>query len=422
MELSKLSYEELRRELAELSSSFEKYKSSGLSLDMSRGKPGFDQLELSQPLLDNPLSDGMKTENGFDTRNYGMPEGVPECRRLFADILEVKPENILVFGNASLTIMYDYIAQCMLFGAGGKPWAAQQGIKFICPVPGYDRHFSILESFGIEMLDVPMHADGPDMDMIDELVKDERVKGIICVPKYSNPTGITFSDSVVRRFASLKPAARDFRVIWDNAYCVHDLYDTADKLTSIFKACREFGSEDYFIEVTSTSKITFPGAGVSALAASDANIAAIKARTSIQTICFDKINQLRHAHFLKNASGVHAHMKLHAAIIRPKFEAVLNAFEKELDGLGIAHWTKPKGGYFISLEVPDGCAKRTVDLCRQAGVTLTDAGATFPYKKDPKDSNIRIAPTYPEINELEMAVEILCVCIKIAAIEKLLAE
>lgn len=422
MELSKLSHKELQDELNRLNSSFESYKSLRLSLDMSRGKPGFDQLELSQPLLDNPLSDGMKTENGFDTRNYGMPEGVPECRRLFADILEVKPENILVFGNASLTIMYDYIAQCMLFGAGGKPWAAQQGIKFICPVPGYDRHFSILESFGIEMLDVPMHSDGPDMDMIDELVKDERVKGIICVPKYSNPTGITFSDAVVRRFAALKPAAKDFRVIWDNAYCVHDLYDTADKLTSIFKACREFGSEDYFIEVTSTSKITFPGAGVSALAASDANIAAIKTRTSIQTICYDKINQLRHAHFLKNAQGVHAHMKHHAAILRPKFEAVLNAFDSELDGLGIANWTKPNGGYFISLNVPCGCAKRTVDLCKQAGVTLTGAGATFPYKKDPGDSNIRIAPTYPEIDELEKAVEILCVCIKIAAIEKLLAE
>ena len=420
MELKDYSREQLCERLSELDSRFEQYRAMSLALDMSRGKPGTDQLELSQPMLEMELPCGMLNEDGFDTRNYGLPEGIPECRRLFADLLGVEADNVIVFGNASLTIMYDYIAQCFTHGAGSLPWAAQGKVKFICPVPGYDRHFAILEHFGIEMLTVPMKSDGPDMDMIEQLIKDELVKGIICVPKYSNPTGITFSAEVVRRFAALKPAAKDFRVIWDNAYCVHDIRSTPDTLPGIFEACKEYGSEDYFIEVTSTSKITFPGAGVSALAASPANIAAVKSRMFIQTICHDKINQLRHACFLKDAAGTREHMKHHAKVIEPKFDAVLDALNKNLSGKGIARWTEPNGGYFISLDVPRGCAKRTVELCAKAGVKLTPAGATFPYRNDPDDSNIRIAPTYPHIDELREAAEILCVCAEKAAIEKLI--
>ena len=318
--------------------------------------------------------------------------------------------------------MYDYIAQCMLFGAGDKPWSKLDKVKFLCPVPGYDRHFSILEHFGIEMINIPTDENGPDMDMIEELVKDEAVKGAFCVPMYSNPSGITYSDEVVRRFAALKPAAKDFRVIWDNAYCVHHVNETTDKLLNIFEACKEFGTEDNFIEVTSTSKISFPGAGVAALAASSNNIAAIKGRMTVQTIGYDKINQLRHANFFKNKAGIDAHMLKHAAILKPKFEAVLTAFNEKLAGKGIASWTNPNGGYFISLDVYEGCAKRTVALCKEAGVTLTGAGATFPYGNDPLDKNIRIAPTFPSRDELCKAVEILCVCVELAAIEKILAE
>ncbi|MBO5859715.1 MAG: aminotransferase class I/II-fold pyridoxal phosphate-dependent enzyme, partial [Clostridia bacterium] len=295
------------------------------------------------------------------------------------------------------------------------------GIKFLCPVPGYDRHFSILEHFGIELINVPFVGTDPDMDMIEELVKDEKVKGVICVPMYSNPAGLTFSDEAVRRFAALKPAAKDFRVIWDNAYCVHHI-NTPDKLLNIFEACKEFGTEDYFIEVTSTSKITFPGAGVAALAASDNNIKAIKSRMTIQTIGYDKTNQLRHVNFFKNKAGIEAHMEKHAEIIKPKFDAVLSAFEEKLAGKGVASWTSPNGGYFISLDVYEGCAIRTVDLCKEAGVTLTGAGATFPYGKDPEDKNIRIAPTFPSRDELCKAVEILCICVEIAAIEKILEK
>lgn len=420
MEIQNLSREQLQERLAVLTEEYNSYKSMGLKLDMSRGKPGTDQLELTNEMLDPALLGDYKASNGFDVRNYGILDGIPECKQLFADILGVKPENTIVFGNASLTIMYDYIAQCMIFGAGAQPWAAQSGIKFLCPVPGYDRHFSILEQFGIEMINVPTNSEGPDMDMIDELVKDEKVKGVICVPMYSNPTGCTYSDETVRRFASLKPAAKDFRVIWDNAYCIHHVNNEHDALLNIFEAAKEFGTEDFFIEVTSTSKVTFPGAGVSVLAASDANIADIKKRMTVQTIGYDKINQLRHTNYLKNLEGVEAHMLRHAAILKPKFDAVLTAFESKLAGKGIAEWTNPNGGYFISLDVYEGCAKRTVALCKEAGVTLTGAGATFPYAKDPEDKNIRIAPTFPSRDELCKAVEILCLCVEIAAIEKLL--
>ena len=420
MNIQSLSREQLQERLTALTEKYNEYKSMGLALDMSRGKPGADQLEITNDMLDPALLGDFKASNGFDVRNYGILDGIPECKKLFSEILDVAPENLIVFGNASLTIMYDYIAQCMIFGSGAQPWAAQNGIKFLCPVPGYDRHFSILEHFGIEMVNIPTNENGPDMDMIDELIKDEKVKGIICVPMYSNPTGTTYSDETVRRFASLKPAAKDFRVIWDNAYCIHHVNDTHDKLLNIFEACKETGNEDYFIEVTSTSKVTFPGAGISVLAASDANIKAVKSRMTIQTIGYDKINQLRHVNYLKNKAGVDAHMDKHAAILKPKFDAVLDAFEKNLAGKGIASWTNPNGGYFISLDVYEGCAKRTVALCKEAGVTLTGAGATFPYGKDPEDKNIRIAPTFPSRDELCKAVEILCLCVEISAIEKIL--
>ncbi len=420
MNIQSLSREQLQERLSALTEKYNEYKSMGLALDMSRGKPGADQLEITNDMLDPALLGNYKASNGFDVRNYGILDGIPECKKLFSEILDVAPENLIVFGNASLTIMYDYIAQCMIFGAGAEPWAAQKGIKFLCPVPGYDRHFSILEHFGIEMVNIPTNENGPDMDMIDELIKDEKVKGIICVPMYSNPSGTTYSDETVRRFASLKPAAKDFRVIWDNAYCIHHVNDTHDKLLNIFEACKETGNEDYFIEVTSTSKVTFPGAGISVLAASDANIKAVKSRMTIQTIGYDKINQLRHVNYLKNKDGVEAHMDKHAAILKPKFDAVLDAFEKNLAGKGIAFWTNPNGGYFISLDVYEGCAKRTVALCKEAGVTLTGAGATFPYGKDPEDKNIRIAPTFPSRDELCKAVEILCLCVEISAIEKIL--
>lgn len=421
MQIPVLSKAQLTERLAALNEEYNSYKALGLKLDMSRGKPGADQLELTNELIAPELLGDFKASNGFDVRNYGILDGIPECKKLFAEILDVPADNIIVFGNASLTIMYDYIAQCMLFGAGAEPWSKQEGIKFLCPVPGYDRHFAILEHFGIEMINVPTDENGPDMAVIEELIKDEKVKGVICVPMYSNPAGITYSDETVRRFAALKPAAKDFRVIWDNAYCVHHI-GTPDKLLNIFEACKEFGTEDYFIEVTSTSKISFPGAGVAALAASSNNVAAIKSRMTVQTIGYDKINQLRHANYFRNKAGVDAHMLKHAEILKPKFDAVLSAFEKNLAGKGIASWTVPNGGYFISLDVYNGCAKRTVALCKEAGVTLTGAGATYPYGKDPEDKNIRIAPTFPSRDELCKAVEILCICVEIAAIEKILEK
>ncbi|MGN0572698.1 MAG: aminotransferase class I/II-fold pyridoxal phosphate-dependent enzyme [Acutalibacteraceae bacterium] len=420
MDIRSMTKEQLSERLDVLREEYNSFKALNLKLDMSRGKPGSDQLELSNAMLSPELLGNFKSENGLDVRNYGVLDGIPECKKIFSEILEVEPENIIIFGNASLNIMYDYIAQCMIFGAGSEPWIKQGEIKFICPVPGYDRHFSILEHFGIKMINVPTDENGPDMDMIEELVKDEKVKGVFCVPMYSNPTGITYSDEVVRRFAALKPAAKDFRVIWDNAYCVHHINEKHDSLLNIFEACKEYGTEDNFIEVTSTSKITFPGSGISALAASPANIADIKKRMTVQTIGHDKINQLRHAAFLKDKAGVEAHMLRHAEVLKPKFDAVLSAFEKNLAGKGVAEWTNPNGGYFISLDVNKGCAKRTAALCKEAGVTLTGAGATYPYGIDPDDRNIRIAPTFPSRDELCKAVEILCLCVEISAIEKIL--
>ena len=413
-----MTFAELQAEKAELEKRYNDFKAKGLKLDMSRGKPGSDQLDLSKGL--NDVAD--YTENGVDLRNYGMMDGTPACKKLFADLMQVKPENVIVGPNASLTLMFDYISQCFTHGAGDTPWCKLDSVKFLCPVPGYDRHFTILEHFGIEMINIDMKADGPDMDAIEEAVKDPSVKGMFCVPKYSNPQGITFSDDVVRRISALKPAAKDFRIIWDNAYMVHDFVDDGDKLLNIFDVLPEYGNEDMVIEVCSTSKITFPGAGVSALAASDNNIKAIKKRLNAQTISYDKMNQHRHVEFFKNVDGILAHMKKHAAILKPKFDMVIKHLNNELAGLGIASWTEPKGGYFISLDVMDGCAKRVGELCKEAGVVLTTIGATYPYGKDPNNRNIRIAPSYPPTEELDIAAELMCICVRLASVEKLLGE
>jgi DNA-binding transcriptional MocR family regulator len=418
-----LSKAELTEMKGELEKQYEDFKALGLSLNMARGKPNKAQLDLGNPILDvvNSSSD-MKSSDGLDVRNYGTLLGIPECRKLFAEIMDVDSKNVIIYGTASLTIMYDYIAQCMIFGCGGEPWLKQGKIKFLCPCPGYDRHFGILKHFGIEMININMNDDGPDMDSIEELVKDNTVKGIFCVPKYSNPDGITFSDEVVRRFAALKPAAKDFRVIWDNAYIVHDFNDTPDTLLNIFDEAKKCGSEDMFIEVCSTSKISFAGAGVSAVAASDYNIEQIKSRMTMQTISHDKINQLRHARYFKDLDGIKAHMKKHAKILKPKFDAVTEGFTKAFEGTGIARWKNPNGGYFVSLYVMNGCAKRVGELCKNAGLTLTTVGATYPYGIDPDDSNIRIAPSFPDVDELEKAVKLLCICVKLAAVEKLLSK
>jgi len=400
------------KNISQLQEDYRQAQAKGLKLDMSRGKPGADQLALSQDILDAKWVTPAKAENGFDCRNYGLLEGIPEARRLFAEMLEVPPDWVLASNNASLQLMFDVLAQCMLFGAGAEPWSKLEKVKFLCPAPGYDRHFGILELLGIEMLNVPMLAGGPDMDLVESLAGDPAVKGLICVPKYSNPEGKTFSDAVVRRFASMKTAAPDFRVVWDNAYLVHDLYDETDPLLNVFEATKECGTEDRFIEVTSFSKITFPGGGMSCLATSPANIKMILKRMGIQTIGPDKLNQLRHANYFKDVAGVKAHMQKHAAILRPKFEAVLEILGRELSG--VATWTVPRGGYFISLDLPAGCAKRTAQLCKEAGVVLTPAGATYPLGLDPEDKNIRIAPTFPPIDELVAATELLVICAQMA--------
>lgn len=418
---SEFSQEQLLLEKEQLQKRYNEFKAQNLSLDMSRGKPSPLQLDLSMDVLGGvDLCENFKASNGFDCRNYGVLDGIPECKKLFAELLEVDEKNIIIGGNSSLTLMFDYISQCMTHGAGKEAWLKQGDIRFICPVPGYDRHFGILEHFGIEMINVDMLSDGPDMDKVNELIKDRSVKGMILVPKYSNPEGITLSDECVRKIAAMKPAAEDFRVIWDNAYCIHDINDTPDELLNVFEAAKEYSSEDMFIEVTSTSKISFPGAGVSALAASDRNIEMIKKRMTVQTIGNDKLNQLRHVMYFKNLDGIKNHMKKHAESLKPKFDAVIRCFTEEFSGTGIASWKNPNGGYFISLNVLEGCAKRTGELCKEAGVVLTAPGATYPYGKDPKDTNIRIAPSFPCVEELETAAELLCVSARLAACEKLL--
>ena len=421
---SELTRDELLTIKDELEKEYKEAASKGLKLDMSRGKPAAKQLDLSRDMLDvvNSSSD-LKCEDGVDVRNYGILDGISEAKKIMADILGVSSDNVIVFGNASLNIMYDMVSRAMLFGIlGSTPWSKLDKVKFLCPVPGYDRHFAITELFGVEMINIPMKADGPDMDLVEKYVNnDESVKGIWCVPKYSNPQGITYSDEVVKRFATLKPAAKDFRIFWDNAYAIHDLYeDDKDELLEIFAECKKNGNEDMVYEFCSTSKVTFAGGGISALAASKSNIDDVKRTMTIQTIGHDKVNQLRHARYFKDINGVYDHMKKHAAILRPKFEAVINEFEKELSGLGIASWVKPKGGYFISFETMQGCAKAVVAKCKEAGVTLTGAGATYPYKKDPNDSNIRIAPSLPTEEELKQATELFILCVKLVSVDKLL--
>ncbi|MBE6762990.1 MAG: aminotransferase [Ruminococcaceae bacterium] len=422
LNLKKATTEELSARLSELRALYEEYKSRDLRLDMSRGKPGSEQLDLTLPMFESlSAKDTYLTQTGFDTRNYGLLDGIPEAKLLFAELLDVSPDNVIVCGNSSLNLMFDYISTAYAKGlCGSTPWSKLEGVKFLCPAPGYDRHFGITEYFGIENIVIPMTENGPDMDLVEDYVKDPLVKGIWCVPMYSNPDGITYSDETVRRFAALKPAAEDFRVMWDNAYCVHHLTDTPDTLLNIFDEAKTHNSEDLFIELMSTSKISFPGAGVAVLAASARNVADIKSRMTVQTIGFDKLNMLRHVRFFKNADGVNAHMKLHAALLRPRFELVLSMLERELGGRGIAQWHTPNGGYFVSVNVCEGCAKRTVRLLAEAGVVLTGAGATYPYGNDPADSNIRLAPTFPPVEELQVAMELFCICAEIAAIEALI--
>ncbi|MBE6750208.1 MAG: aminotransferase class I/II-fold pyridoxal phosphate-dependent enzyme [Ruminococcaceae bacterium] len=419
----KMNKEQLKEEFKAVCSEYEKLRSLHLSLDMSRGKPGFDNMDLSEKMFDLVGNDsGFKNISGIDCRNYGGLDGLSELKSLFGEILELDPEQIIVGGNSSLNMMFDTIAQAVTHGLGAEPWGKCEKVKFLCPVPGYDRHFAITEYFGFELISVPTTDEGPDMDTVEELVKDKAVKGIWCVPKYSNPEGITYSDAVVRRMANLKPAASDFKIFWDNAYAVHDLYDEGDKLLNIYTECVNAGNPDLVIMFTSTSKITFPGAGVAAIGASHNNVALLKGRMKFQTIGPDKLNQLRHARMFRNVNDVKKHMKRHAEILRPKFEAVLSELDTQLSDKGIAKWNNPKGGYFISLYVLEGCAKRVEELCANAGMILTPAGATYPYGKDPEDKNIRIAPSYPSVEEIKKASVVLCTAVRYATLEKLLEE
>lgn len=424
MSYQQMSKEELIVLKRELDEKYKEIKAQGFKLDMSRGKPSITQLDIAMGMMD--IFDGhsdMKSENGVDTRNYGALDGIPEAKKLMADMMEVPPENVIVYGNSSLSVMYDTVARAVTQGVmGSTPWCKLDKAKFLCPVPGYDRHFAITEYFGIEMINIPMTETGPDMDMVEKLVsEDEAVKGIWCVPKYSNPQGISYSDETVKRFARLKPAAKDFRIYWDNAYGIHHLYDDdQDYLIEILAECEKAGNPDLVYKFSSTSKISFAGAGIAALAASEANLADAKKQLALQTIGYDKINQLRHVKFFKDLDGMIEHMKKHAAIMRPKFEAVLATLDKELEGLEIGSWYRPKGGYFISFDALEGCAKKIIAKCKEAGVVMTNAGATFPYGKDPKDSNIRIAPSYPTPEELKQATDLFVLCVKLVSIDKIL--
>ena len=419
-----MSKEELQQEFENVKKIYKEYQGKGLKLDMSRGKPSPQQLDLGMEMLDviNSSSD-MKSENGVDTRNYGLLDGIPETKRLMAEIMEVSPENVMIFGNSSLNTMFDMVARSMIFGVCGEtPWCKLDKVKWLCPVPGYDRHFAVTEHFGIEMINVPMSEDGPDMDMVEELVSsDPAIKGIWCVPKYSNPQGVVYSDETVRRMANLKPAAKDFRIYWDNAYIVHQLYgEKMGQILNIIDECEKAGNPDMVYEFASTSKISLAGSGIAAIASSKKNLDDMKRTVTIQTIGFDKVNMLRHARYFKNAQGVLDHMEKHAEILRPRFELVLETLERELAGRGAGEWIKPKGGYFITYVTLDGCATEVIRLAKEAGVVMTGAGAPFPYHKDPHDSTIRIAPSYPSLEELKDAAEIFTVCVRYATLEKLL--
>lgn len=422
---SEMTREELEALNKELMAKYKEYQAKDLNLNMARGKPSVEQLNLSMGMMDVLSStDDLTCEDGTDCRNYGVLDGIKEAQELLADMMEVPSDHIIIYGNSSLNVMYDTIARSMTHGVmGSTPWAKLDKVKFLCPVPGYDRHFAITQYFGIEMINVPMTPDGPDMDLVEKLVsEDESIKGIWCVPKYSNPQGYSYSDLTVRRFARLKPLAKDFRIYWDNAYTIHHLYDDEqDNLVEILAECKRAGNPDLVYKFASTSKISFPGSGIAALASSLNNLRDIKVQLAMQTIGHDKVNQLRHVRYFGNIHGMIEHMRKHADILRPKFETVLNILEKELGGLDIGTWTKPKGGYFISFDSLDGCAKDIVARCKKAGVVMTGAGATYPYGKDPHDSNIRIAPSYPPLADLAIATELFCLCVKLSSIQKLLS-
>ena len=426
MQYNDMSKEELLALKESLNKEYAEAKAKGLALDMSRGKPSAKQLDVSLGLLDtiNSSSD-LKALDGTDCRNYGVLDGIPEAKKLMADMMGTTPDHVIVYGNASLNIMYDQISRAYTHGIlGNTPWCKLDKVKFLCPVPGYDRHFAITERFGIEMINIPMSESGPDMGMVEEYVsKDASVKGIWCVPKYSNPQGYTYSEETVKRMAALKPAAEDFRIFWDNAYVIHDLYDdNKDEIADIISECDKAGNPDMVFEFASTSKVSFPGSGIAALATSANNIADIKKQLTIQTIGHDKLNQLRHVRFFKDIHGMVEHMKKHADILRPKFEAVEEILDRELSGLGIGTWTKPRGGYFICFDSIEGCAKAIVAKCKKAGVIMTNAGATYPYGKDPHDSNIRIAPSYPPLQDLITATELFALCVKLVSVKKLLED
>ena len=422
MNYKEFSREQRDAELGNLWNEYNGIKEKGLKLNMARGVPSPEQLALSLGMLDILHGDDdCRAEDGTDCRNYGVMDGIPECKRLMGQVMGVTPDMVMVGGNSSLNMMFDTIACFMNHPVlpGHPAWALVPDRKFLCPVPGYDRHFGVTEYFGFEMIPVPMDENGPDMDMVEELVKDPAVKGMWCVPKYSNPSGISYSDEVVRRIAALKPAAEDFRLMWDNAYCIHDLFDDHDEILNIFEECEKTGNIDMPIEFCSTSKITFPGSGVAAMAASENNMKVIKEKYKYQNIGFDKLNMLRHVRFFGDFEGMKAHMKKHAEILRPRFDIVLDKLSTRLEEYGVVSYNRPRGGYFVCVDVYDGTAKRVVALCKEAGVNLTGAGATYPYGNDPHDSNIRIAPSFPSLEDLSSAMDVFCICARIAALEKM---
>ena len=428
MTYKEMTKEELLEERKQLQKEYDAWKRKGLTLNMARGKPSAKQLDLSNELMDVLNSNSyFNDQTGTDCRNYGVSDGIPEAKALMGEMSEVSPDDMIIFGNSSLNIMFDQIARSYAKGVcGNTPWCKLDKWKFLCPVPGYDRHFKVTEFFGAEMINIPMSPEGPDMDMVEEYVNnDPAVKGIWCVPKYSNPQGYSYSDETVRRFAALTPAADDFRIYWDNAYSIHHLYDDPERqdvILEILDECRKAGHPDMVYKFISTSKVTFPGSGLAAMAASKKNLDDVRSYMSVQTIGHDKLNQLRHVRFFGNLTNMKQHMRRHAEILRPKFEAVWSIFEKNLGGLEIGEWTKPNGGYFISFDSLNGCAKKIVAMCKEAGVTLTPAGATYPYGKDPDDKNIRIAPSYPPLEELKEAAEIFTVCVRLVSIDNLISE
>ena len=421
MKYTEMIVQQRKAEYAAVLAEYEKQKALGLKLNMARGKPGREQLDMVTDLCNILVKPEDFISDGIDSRNYGNVDGLPAAKALFADILGCKPEQCFVGGNASLQLMYDTVAKAYSNGLlhSEKPWSKLEKVKWLCPAPGYDRHFKVTQSFGAELITVPMTENGPDMDVVEELIKDPAVKGMWNVPKYSNPDGIIYSDETIRRIAAMKPAAPDFMLMWDNAYCIHEFDGEFVPFADILSLCAENGNADMVYEFASTSKVTFPGAGVAVMATSEANLAYLTPLINIQTIGFDKINQLRHVKYLQDKEHTLALMQRHAAILRPKFHAVLDALDREIAPLGIGEWKRPKGGYFVSYNAMPGTAKRALALCKEAGVTMTGAGATFPYGVDPQDSNIRIAPSLPPVEELQQAIAVFCVCVKLAALEKL---